>query len=40
MEHMAFSVVGRWGEGVGETVIRVWDFDKWKQIKVQLLGAP
>ncbi len=40
VEHMAFSVVGRWGEGVGETVIRVWDFDKWKQIKVQLLGAP
>ncbi len=40
MEHMAFSVVGRWGEGVGETVIRVWDFDKWKQIEAQLLGTP
>ncbi len=40
MEHMAFSVVGRWGEGVGETVIRVWDFDKWKQSEALLLGTP
>lgn len=40
MEHMAFSVVGQWGEGAGKTVIRVWDFDKWKQIKAQLLGTP
>ena len=38
-EHMAFSVVGRWGEGVGETLIRVWDFYKWEQIKAELLGA-
>jgi len=40
MEHMAFSVVGQWGEDVGETVIRVWDFDRWKQIKAELLGIP
>lgn len=40
MEHMAFSVVGQWGEGVGKTVIRVWDFSKRKQIKSQLLGVP
>lgn len=36
----AFSVVGRWGEGVGRSVIRVWSFSRWKQIKSQLLGAP
>ncbi len=40
MKHMAFSVVGRWGEGVGETVIRVWDFRRWEQIKARLLGTP
>lgn len=39
MEHMAFSVVGQWGKGVGETIIRVWDFDKWRKIKAQLLGT-
>lgn len=31
MEHMAFSVIGRWGEK-GVTVIRVLDFDKSRQI--------
>lgn len=30
MEHMAFSVVGRWGEE-GVTVIRVSDFDRYHQ---------
>lgn len=32
MEHMAFSVVGRWGEK-GATIIRILDFDKLQQIK-------
>lgn len=32
MEHMAFSVVGRWGEK-GATIIRILDFDKSRQIK-------
>lgn len=32
MEHMAFSVVGRWGEGPGKTVIRVFDFAKLQQV--------
>jgi len=32
MEHMAFSVVGRWGEK-GATIIRVSDFDKLQQIR-------
>ncbi len=32
MEHMAFSVVGRWGEK-GATIIRVSDFDKLLQIR-------
>lgn len=40
MEHMAFSVVGRWGEIPGETVIRIMDFARWAQIKAGLLGAP
>ncbi len=30
MEHMAFSVVGRWGEE-GVTVIRISDFDRYQQ---------
>ena len=32
MEHMAFSVVGRWGEK-GATMIRILDFEKSQQIK-------
>lgn len=32
MEHMAFSVVGRWGEK-GATIIRILDFDKLQQIR-------
>ena len=32
MEHMAFSVVGEWGEK-GATMIRVLDFDKSRQIR-------
>lgn len=32
MEHMAFSVVGRWGER-GATIIRILDFDKSQQIR-------
>lgn len=32
MEHMAFSVVGRWGEK-GATMIRILDFDKLQQIR-------
>ncbi len=32
MEHMAFSVVGRWGEK-GATIIRVSDFDELQQIR-------
>ena len=32
MEHMAFSVVGRWGEK-GATIIRILDFDKSRQIR-------
>lgn len=32
MEHMAFSVVGRWGEK-GATIIRILDFDKSQQIR-------
>ena len=32
MEHMAFSVVGRWGEGPGKTVIRIFDFAKLQQV--------
>ncbi len=32
MEHMAFSVVGRWGEK-GATIIRVSDFDGLQQIR-------
>ena len=32
MEHMAFSVVGRWGEK-GVTIIRVLDFDESRQIR-------
>lgn len=31
MEHMAFSVVGRWGEK-GVTILRVSDFDQWRQV--------
>lgn len=31
MEHMAFSVIGRWGEK-GVTIIRVLDFDRLQQI--------
>ena len=31
IEHMAFSVVGRWGEK-GATIIRIMDFDKSQQI--------
>ena len=31
MEHMAFSVVGRWGEK-GATIIRILDYDKSRQI--------
>lgn len=27
LEHMAFSVVGRWGEE-GVTTVRIWDFDR------------
>lgn len=40
MEHMAFSVVGRWGEAPGETVIHIMDFDRWARIKARVLGAP
>lgn len=32
MEHMAFSVVGRWGEK-GATIIRILDYDKSRQIR-------
>lgn len=32
MEHMAFSVVGGWGEK-GATIIRILDFDKSQQIR-------
>ena len=32
MEHMAFSVAGRWGEK-GATIIRILDFDKSQQIR-------
>lgn len=32
MEHMAFSVVGRWGEK-GATIIRILDSDKLQQIR-------
>ena len=32
MEHMAFSVVGQWGEK-GATIIRILDFDKSRQIR-------
>ena len=32
IEHMAFSVAGKWGEGPGKTVIRVFDFAKLQQI--------
>ena len=32
MEHMAFSVIGRWGEK-GVTIIRILDFDKLQQIR-------
>ncbi len=32
MEHMAFSVVGRWGEK-GATIIRILDFDRSRQIR-------
>lgn len=37
MEHMAFSVVGRWGEGTGKTVIRVFDFAKLQQVWADIL---
>lgn len=33
MEHMAFSVVGSWGEK-GVTIIRILDFDRLQQIRV------
>lgn len=32
IEHMAFSVVGRWGEK-GATIIRILDFDRLQQIR-------
>lgn len=32
MEHMAFSVVGKWGEK-GATIIRILDFDRSQQIR-------
>lgn len=32
MEHMAFSVTGRWTEETGHTTIRVSDFNEWRQI--------
>ena len=37
MEHMAFSVVGRWSEGTGKTVIRVFDFAKLQQVWTEIL---
>ena len=37
MEHMAFSVVGRWGEGTGKTVIRAFDFAKLQQVWADIL---
>lgn len=40
MEHMAFSVVGRWGKIPGETVIHIMDFDRWARIEAGVLGAP
>lgn len=33
MEHMAFSVVGRWGEVSGETVIHIMDFARWAKLR-------
>lgn len=32
MEHMAFSVAGKWGEGAGKTVIQIFDFAKLQQV--------
>lgn len=37
MEHMAFSVVGRWGEGPGKTVIRIFDFARLQQVWADIL---
>ena len=37
MEHMAFSVVGRWGEGTGKTVIRIFDFARLQQVWTDIL---
>lgn len=37
MEHMAFSVVGRWGEEPGKTVIRVLDFARLQQVWADIL---
>ena len=37
MEHMTFSVVGRWGEGTGKTVIWVFDFAKLQQVWTEIL---
>ena len=37
MEHMAFSVVGRWGEDPGRTVIRVFDFARLQQVWADIL---
>lgn len=39
MEHMAFSVVGRWGEGTGKTVIRVFDFAKLQQVWTSIVPS-
>lgn len=40
MEHMAFSVVGKWSEGEGETTIRIYDFAQWYQIRSLLIESP
>ncbi len=37
MEHMAFSVVGRWSEGPGKTVIRIFDFARLQQVWTGIL---
>lgn len=39
MEHMAFSVVGRWGEA-GRTVIRVFDYDELQRLWTGLPLSP
>lgn len=39
MEHMAFSVIGHWGNDTGKTIVRVYDFDRWSHNRSSFLDV-